>query len=166
ILPMCIILFWLIRNMFYLIMATFLIDGRDSDDEEVKVRDGEFVNITCKDREQVYEGITTFMTEHSLKVILDEGDDLKIGERISLKIFKDDYEADLDGIIIDKLNSRFNNQCVHTIEILNFNKTEDEYLQILYDRLPTLPQTLNRDIGVLPYLWTNIIQRLALRNRF
>ena len=166
ILPMCIILFWLIRNMFYLIMATFLIDGRDSDDEEVKVRDGEFVNITCKDREQAYEGITTFMTEHSLKVILDEGDDLKIGERISLKIFKDDYEADLDGIIIDKLNSRFNNQCVHTIEILNFNKTEDEYLQILYDRLPTLPQTLNRDIGVLPYLWTNIIQRLALRNRF
>ena len=145
-------------------MAIFLIDGRDSDDEEVKVRDGEFVNVEGKDSGLKYEGITTFLTEHSMKVILDEGDSLKIGERIRIKVYKDEYEADLEGIVIDKLNSRFNKQCVHTLEILKFNNSRDEYLQILYDRIPTLPQTLNRDLGIAPYFWRNVIQRLALHN--
>ena len=36
-----------------------------------------------------------------------------------------------------------------------------EYLCILYDRVPTLPQTLSRDLGILRYLWQNIAQRLA-----
>ncbi len=165
ILPMVIMLFWLLRNFYFLFMAIFLIDGRDSDNEEVKVRDGEFVNVECKDSDLKFEGITTFLTEHSMKVILDEGDSLKIGERLRIKVFKDEYEADLEGVVIDKLNSRFNNQCVHTLEILKFNNSRDEYLQILYDRIPTLPQTLNRDLGIAPYFWRNIIQRLALRNR-
>ena len=165
ILPMVIMLFWLLRNFYFLFMAIFLIDGRDSDNEEVKVRDGEFVYVECKDSDLKFEGITTFLTEHSMKVILDEGDSLKIGERIRIKVFKDAYEADLEGVVIDKLNSRFNNQCVHTLEILKFNNSRDEYLQILYDRIPTLPQTLNRDLGIAPYFWRNIIQRLALRNR-
>ena len=164
ILPMVIMLFWLLRNLYFLVMAIFLIDGRDSDDEEVKARDGEFVNVEGKDSGLKYEGITTFLTEHSMKVILDEGDSLKIGERIRIKVYKDEYEADLEGIVIDKLNSRFNKQCVHTLEILKFNNSRDEYLQILYDRIPTLPQTLNRDLGIAPYFWRNVIQRLALHN--
>ena len=37
----------------------------------------------------------------------------------------------------------------------------DSYMQILYDRVPTLPQNLNRDLGIIPHLWVNIARRLA-----
>ena len=78
ILPMLIILFWLLRNFYFLVMALFLIDGRDYDDEEVKVKDGEFVHVESKNTHKEYDGITTLLTEHSLKVILDESDSLAI----------------------------------------------------------------------------------------
>ena len=38
---------------------------------------------------------------------------------------------------------------------------ELEYLQVLYDRVPTLPQNLNRDYGVIRYLWVNIASRIG-----
>ena len=40
-----VLLFWLIRNLYFLIMALFLVDGRDADNEVVKVIDAEFVNV-------------------------------------------------------------------------------------------------------------------------
>lgn len=49
----------------------------------------------------------------------------------------------------------------HTAEILDYGTDEQEYWQILYDRIPTLPQSLHRDFGVLPHLWQNIAHRVA-----
>ena len=34
------ILFWLVRNSYYLLMAVFLIDGRDFNGDIVRVKDG------------------------------------------------------------------------------------------------------------------------------
>lgn len=48
-----------------------------------------------------------------------------------------------------------------TAEILDYGTDELEYWEILYDRIPTLPQSLHRDFGVLPHLWQNIAQRVA-----
>ena len=39
--------------------------------------------------------------------------------------------------------------------------SKDEYIAFLYDRVPTLPQSLKRDLGVIPHLWTNIAYRVA-----
>ena len=44
---------------------------------------------------------------------------------------------------------------------MDYNGSEEEYWQILYDRIPTLPQSLNRDFGILPNLWQNIAHRIA-----
>ena len=48
-----------------------------------------------------------------------------------------------------------------TIEILDYCGEKDEYLELLYDRVPTLPQTLSRDLGIFTYLWRNITQRMV-----
>ena len=40
-----ILLFWIVRNLYCLIMAIFLIDGRDSDNEPIKVKGSELVTI-------------------------------------------------------------------------------------------------------------------------
>ncbi len=161
------VLFWLFRNLYFLIMAVFLVDGRDSDDEVVKVKDGEFITVQKKEKGKTkdYSGITTLMTEHSVKMILDDSTDLKIGDNVTVQIQNAKYEVSMKGVVIDVLSSRFNEQRVHTIEILNKMKNDDEYLQILYDRIPTLPQGLQRDLGFFPYLWRNIVQRAARANK-
>ncbi|MGX8680782.1 MAG: glycosyltransferase family 2 protein, partial [bacterium] len=155
-----ILLFWTVRNLYYLIMAIFLVDGRDSDGEAVKVIDTELVRVTTPDQ-KIFEGVTTLMTEHSVSVYLDESEGLKIGDSVSLNIESDQYDATVRGIVIGINYSRSGSRSVHTIEILDFGSDAEAYQQILFDRIPTLPQSLTRDFGILPHLWINIAHRVA-----
>jgi len=59
---LCILLFWIIRNLYYLILSVFLVDDRDSDIEPVKVMDAVPVSVTDKTDKsgnREYEGVTT-----------------------------------------------------------------------------------------------------------
>ncbi len=47
------------------------------------------------------------------------------------------------------------------LELLDYGNSELEYLQILYDRIPSLPQVLKYDFGMLGDLWRNIAFRVA-----
>ncbi|MCR5782630.1 MAG: glycosyltransferase, partial [Clostridia bacterium] len=154
-----ILLFWIIRNLYFLIMSLFLIDGRDGDGETVKVIDAEFV--TLKTDSFVYEGVTTLMTEHSMSVYLDEGQDLEIGTAAEVTVFDDEVSVTVKGVVVGVKESRNGIARLHTVEILDFDGGENEYLQLLYDRVPTLPQSLHRDFGVLSHLWQNIAHRIA-----
>ena len=161
---LAVLLFWLFRNLYYIVMALFLIDGRDSDAEPVKVIDAEPAVIRKKEedgRETVFEGITTLLTEHSVNVFLDDAGGLRTGDPAQLTIFCGSREAELSGVITGVRTSRQGTAAVHTFEILDFGASEPEYLQILYDRIPSLPQSLARDSGVLGHLWRNITRRLA-----
>lgn len=154
-----ILLFWIIRNMYFLIMALFLIDGRDSDGEEVRVIDAEFV--TVKAGEQSYDGITTLLTEHNLTVFLDEGDSLEIGTNVTVNVEGSSASVSLHGFVTSKKETRDKKARTHTIEILDFEDQELEYWQILYDRIPTLPQSLVRDWGIFGHMWQNVACRVA-----
>ena len=158
-----VLLFWLIRNLYFVLMALFLIDGRDSDTEPVKVIDAEPVTIKKTDAggSSVFEGVTTLLTEHCVTVYLDSSEGLRVGDSVDLTVDTGTWKADLQGVVTAIRESRYGAASVHTIEILDFGTSEAEYLQILYDRIPTLPQTLQRDLGILPHLWKNIARRLA-----
>ncbi len=158
-----VILYWLIRNAYYLVMSIFLIDGRDSDGEPVCVYTAEPVTVAQKDGdgEGIFYGVATVLNEHSVRVYLDEADDLHIGDRVSIDIDTLSYRASLSGVVIGMVTSRTGNATTHTLEILDYGTDELEYLQILYDRVPSLPQSLTRDTGVLRHLWRNIANRIA-----
>ncbi len=53
--------------------------------------------------------------------------------------------------------------CVYTVEILDFGGQKDEYIQMLYDRTPTLPQRLRLGEGHIDNLWNNIAHRIVTR---
>jgi len=159
-----ILLFWVVRNLYYLIMAVFLVDGRDSDHEVVRVTDAENVIVEVahgEDKGKIYEGITVLMTEHKVRVYLDEGDDLKNGTSVKLKIENKEYPVELEGTITNVHLSRHGNVSTHEIEILDFKACKEAYLQLLYDRIPTLPQELHNDFGIFMHLWQNIAHRVA-----
>ena len=158
---LCILLFWIIRNLYYLVLSLFLVDGRDSDTEPVKVMDAVPVIVTEKNGSIEYEGVTTLLTEHNLKVFLDEGESLGIGTNVNVTITSEDHCAKVSGIVTDVQEARKTKARTQTIEILDFGSDHYEYLEHLYDRIPTLPQSLYHDFGILAHLWQNIAHRVA-----
>ena len=158
-----ILLFWVVRNLYYLIMAIFLIDGRDSNREPVTVEGTEM--ITLQSGEATYKGVTTQMTEHNLSVFLSEGKDLAIGAHVTVSISCIYQDVVLQGVVTGVHESRRKTDQTYVIEILDYGKDDTEYLQVLYDRVPSLPQSLQWDFGILSHLWQNIACRVALTRK-
>ncbi|MCR4590327.1 MAG: cellulase family glycosylhydrolase [Lachnospiraceae bacterium] len=159
-----VLLFWLIRNLYYLVMSVFLVDGRDSDSETVKVIDAEMVTLNKINHDKTlspsFYGVTTYMTEHSMRVFLDEASDLFIGDKVKVVVEKDDTEATVTGILTSIITPRHSDSSVYAVEIIDMEESELEYLEIIYDRIPTLPQSLRRDLGIIRHMLVNIAHRI------
>ena len=105
------------------------------------------------------------MTEHSVRVFIDEPAELTIGDKVDICIEKDDYRAEMTGIVTGITVSRFGDSRVYSVEITDSRESAYEYLQILYDRIPTLPQSLQRDYGIMAHMLINIAHRVLDANR-
>ena len=157
------VLFWLVRNAYYLTMCLFLGMGRDSDGENVKVLAAEKVMVKKQDGLKI-EGITTKLTEHGVDIYTDELNVLNLGEPIGLTLSKKMYTLQVTGTVVAIRNScNPTVPCVYTIEILDFGGQKDEYIQMLYDRTPTLPQRLRLGDGHIDNLWNNVGHRIVTR---
>lgn len=154
-----VILFWLVRNLYFLVLSLFLIDGRDSSGEPVNVIAAETVSLDCGG--VIYEGITTRMNEHRIMLMLDDPGELHIGDNAVLSISNEKTNAELSGVIISAEYMRDTCGGVFGFEILDTGDRELEYMQILYDRILTLPMKLTRDFGLIYTLWRNIMARLS-----
>lgn len=154
-----ILLFWLFRNLYFLIMSLFLVDGRDSNSEPVTVIDAEFVTVE-KEEGGAYYGVTTRLNEHAVKVFLDEPEGIEVGDKVRITIEKEEDTATMYGILTEQLFPRNGIGCVCSIEIIDFCGQKNEYLQILYNRIPSLPQSLHRDNGFFRHLMINIAHRV------
>lgn len=153
-----VLLFWLVRNTYYLVMSLFLVDGRDGSSDDVTVIDAEPVTLNrMADPGRAYEGITTFMTIHSIKVFMDEAEGFKIGDDVKLSFLND---LTLECLITSITYSRYGDSCVLALEIMNADGVINEYMQVLYDRVPSLPQSLTRDYGMIIHMLRNIAHRI------
>lgn len=162
ILNLIVLLFWITRNIYFLIMSVFLADGREYSGENVHVRDAEPVTLETENdnKSTIYEGTTTYLNEHHVKVFPDDETTLKTGDRVTLTVSTDLYTARLKTVVIDIRKMRNDPRCVYSLEILDYGDSRDDYLQIIYDRVPTLPRSLRRDFGILFSLLRNIAHRI------
>ncbi len=155
------VVFWLVRNAYYLAMSLFIIIGRDNDGENVKVYATEAISLVKADGTKA-DGVTTKLTEHSLDIFTDQADILYLGEPIELLISSDVYDLKLKGTIVSIRNSYHPDvPSVYTLEILDFNGARDQYLHMLYDRTPTLPQHLRLRDAYISNIWKNFAHRIS-----
>ena len=96
-----------------------------------------------------------------MTVFLDNGETLGIGAAVDVSIWYNDAIVTIKGLITWINVSRNNTARTHLIEILDFGKEKPEYLQVLYDRASTLPESLQRDFGASVHFWQNIVHRVA-----
>lgn len=154
------VLFWLLRNLYFCIMALFLIDGRASDGEEVLVKDAELITVSSLDGKN-FDGITTRLTEHNLSCYFDDANAFKLGQPVAISLMTDEGEMNLKGSVVGvKKSNRDNMGDVYTIEILDFGENTNKYVYHLYNRVPSLPQSLKRNIGPFRNLWINFAKHL------
>lgn len=123
------------------------------------VKDAE--TVTAEKNGNVYCGITTLLTEHSMNVFFDDPGVFRLGDPVKLNLTAGRTTLCLQGAVVGVRTHRNNSaRSVYTIEILDFGGRKDEYVYLLYNRIPTLPQSLNRDFGIIEVLFKNISERI------
>ena len=157
------VLFWLIRNSYYLVMCIFLGFGRDADGENVRVRAAEPVTVTKSNGDRI-DGITTKLLEHGVDIFTDEINALSLGEPIDIKFNYKGPAINVKGTVVSlRRSSNPKVPCVYTVEILDFVGNKDEYIQMLYDRITTLPQRIKLGEGHIDNLWNNVAHRIVAK---
>ncbi|ORX78046.1 hypothetical protein BCR32DRAFT_247468 [Anaeromyces robustus] len=156
-----IILFWLCVNFYTIVMIIFLISGREKDEENdeyihsaVVVRTNEVAIVEDVKGIEKY-AITSVLMEHTIKLLINTNDFLEIGDVANVNLNIRKYKVRLN-CVVTSIRS-ISEQYLLTMEIKNYDN-EEEYLQILFDRMPTLPQTLKWEF-FLTILWRNILYR-------
>lgn len=152
-----VVLFWLIVNFFTLLMAMFFIMGRNL------MRGSERARVEEKCRLHTMNGtytvMTTDMSETGVAVLLDYPISYKENEIIGVDIWTDRYSCEVKGQIIHV--SEGEKRWKYALRIVDKGERYDQYLQILYDRIPTLPQNLDSSSGAFDDLKINVNKRAS-----
>ncbi|NLL79092.1 MAG: glycosyltransferase [Clostridiales bacterium] len=152
-----VVLFWLLNNLFGLVMAIFFVSGRTLYRKTERV----FASVDCtiRYRGDVYHGMTKDLSEGGVSVIFEAPMDLDDQDTVDIQLKTDRYEATVKGAVTNVSGGK--NQWKYAFVIQDMAEGHDDYLGILYDREPTLPTNLDESSGFFDDLKTNIERRAA-----
>ncbi len=152
-----VVLFWLVYNLFLLVMSLFFVDGR------VPYRKSEriMVQMPCKVRYmgEEYEGYTKDASEEGIALVLPKPYFFDKDTEVEVILENEDYHVDMFGTVVHV--SQRGDQWNYSLKILDLNGSYDDLLGILYDRIPTLPMEIKRDSGSFEDLKLNLKKRVT-----
>ncbi len=150
-----VILFWLITNLFSLVMSLFFVQGRDF------IRKSERVNaeVDCEVRDNFMSIITTTkdFSEDGISVMLNKPVNIDDELDVDIDLKTDRYHAKMKGRIVHVEES--SEGFKYAFCITDMLDSYEEYLQILYDRVPTLPLNLSDSLSSFDDLRLNVSNR-------
>lgn len=152
-----VVLFWLLNNLFGLVMALFFVSGRTMYRKKERVFAA--IDAVLYYRNEKLEGVTRDLSENGVCVLFDKPLDLDDTETAQLELKTQRYTARLETAVTNV--SKWDKKWRYAFVIKDASETWDEYLCILYDREPTLPANLDEASGFFDDLKTNIESRAA-----
>lgn len=152
-----VVLFWLLNNLFFLIMSMLFVDGRVPYRKSERIK----ASIPCDidDGKLVLPGVTRDISETGVSVLLEQPYYLKQDSMVRVALSWEGYYAKLYAqiVFVSKQGKYWN----YSMTIKDYQDTYDEYLQIIYDRVPTLPLTIKQDSGSFEDLKLNAKKRVT-----
>jgi cellulose synthase (UDP-forming) len=152
-----VLVFWLLLNAFYLVMAMFFVDGRNiyRKAERVMVK----LPAHISDARIALDCSTRDISETGISVLLDKPHYFTEDKEVDLVVSGGAYEARLKALIVfvDQRDDLWN----YSMRITDYCGTYDDYLQLLYDRIPTLPQSIKQNSGSFDDLYLNSKKRIT-----
>ena len=152
-----VVLFWLVYNLYLLVMSLFFIDGRAN--MRSKERVPLHLPVEVRDSVRKVQGVTKDISEDGASIVLDTPHYFDDGI-FYLEMSDRDYRAKLKAEIV-YVNQVGENEWIYSCRILDYLDTYDDWLQILYDRIPLIPDALKRDAGVFEDLQLNTTRRVT-----
>lgn len=159
-----VVLFWLLVNLYNMIMCSFFISGRDTyrKAERVEVELPAVMHVEGTD----YPCVTKDISETGAAIYMDNPHLLNVYKEANVILEITDRKYHIEVMCEVKFtNENRNNepgrQWVYSMEFIGFKSSNgyDNLLAICYDRVPTKPQGLMENIGIYDDLSTNIAQR-------
>lgn len=154
-------LFWIINNLSTLVMAVMFMHGR----KQFRRTERFNVSIDCNIKQNNYEINTKTMdiSEGGFAFVLDNPEYICPKEEFNVifseKIGEKKYKTKLKAKIVNvtEINSKWKYSAYIT-EIKE--EQRKQWLQIIHDRVPTLPRTIDRSMGLFDDLQINIKRRI------
>lgn len=153
-----VVLFWLIYNLYLLVMALFFVDGR------IPYRKAERVNVELQcsffDGKYTWRGHTKDISETGISLILDAPVYIEENKKLEVELICGEYKADLltQVVFVKQTQDGWN----YSMKIADYLDCYDTYLQIIYDRTPVLPVEILKDSGSFEDLKLNTKKRAAV----
>ena len=152
-----VVLFWLVYNLFLLVMSLFFVDGRIPYRKTERV----MVQTPCrvKYQDEEYEGVTWDASEEGLAVRLRKPYFFEKDTNVEVLMDTEDYHVDLFGTVVHV--AQRGDAWNFSLKITEMNGSYDDLLGILYDRIPTVPMEIKRDSGSFEDLKLNLKKRVT-----
>ncbi len=154
------ILFWLILNLYNLVMSLFFVMGR----RVVRNAERQSVAMRCvvKTAFEQEEGVTIDISESGISVILEQTMDIDEEEEVELILEDGRYQAALSGRVVLVQNRE--KDWKYVFRITDFGKSKAAYMQLIYDRNPSLPVNLDESVSSFDDLRINVKRRIYTQN--
>jgi len=152
-----VVLFWLVYNLFLMVMSLFFVDGR------IPYRKAERVAVQLEavvdNGIAKLQGVTRDISETGISVLLEKPCYMEAEEELQVSVRSETYRAKLktELVFVSQQGEKWN----YSMKILDYMDTYDDYLQLLYDRIPALPQEIKKDSGSFEDLKLNTKKRVA-----
>ena len=167
-----VVLFWLVYNLFLLVMALFFVDGRVPLRKSERVR----AQIPCNIHLDGYthSGITRDISETGVSVILEEPHYCPDGKLplVALEFPDESYPVSVKAKLVyvggmgrspkpeeKQQRRKKDTRWVYAFTIEDYNGGYDQLLGILYDRVTTMPSQIRLDSGMFEDLSINLKRR-------
>ncbi len=152
-----VVLFWLVYNLFLLVMSLFFVDGRIPYRKTERV----MVRMPCKVKygDEVLEGWTKDASETGVAVRFDKPYYFEKDTDVEILLDTEDYHVDLLARVVHV--SQYQDSWNFSYQITDMNGSFEELLGVLYDRIPTVPMEIKKDSGSFEDLKLNLKKRVT-----
>lgn len=150
-------MFWLAYNFYMLIMSFFFVDGRVLNRKSERVP----AQLSCELINGKYhiEAVTRDISEGGVAVLLEKPYFFPEGEWLQAHVWSEKYKANL---LVEVLHvGTVGDKWSYSMRILDYQDTYNEFLQLMYDRIPMLPLEIKEGSGSFEDLKLNTQKRIS-----
>ncbi len=151
-----VILFWLFLNLYNLVMSLFFILGR----KVVRNAERQKVQMDCRIRTEFEEewGKTVDISESGISVLLAYPMDIDMEETVEVYLNDTRYEATIaaKGVLVENKGKEWR----YVFQVTDLLENRAEYMQLIYDREPSLPTNLDESLSSFDDLRINVSRRV------
>ncbi|MDS0525433.1 glycosyltransferase [Clostridium sp. SHJSY1] len=154
-----IIIYWLIVNLYNLIMSVFFMIGRTNYRESERYIAELDAEVTI--RGKMYKGVTKDISEGGLAITLSKPYYFSKDERIMINVSSDRYKASFVANVTHVRNDK--NNWIYSFNIIELDfENKKQYFQLIYDRDHSLPKYIDDTLSVFDDLYLNLQKRINI----